>query len=84
MLFFEKRIDGGYIAECVELPGCMSQGDTEEEAKANIVDAIESCIAVLVRDSIQSMIIDRATHLAGVEKSERYVFEPKILVSSPV
>jgi predicted RNase H-like HicB family nuclease len=30
-----------YSAVCPELPGCASAGDTEEEAKANIREAIE-------------------------------------------
>jgi len=29
-----------YSAICPELPGCASAGDTEEEARANISDAI--------------------------------------------
>jgi len=29
-----------YSAVCPELPGCASAGDTEEEARANISDAI--------------------------------------------
>lgn len=33
--------DGGYVVEVPSLPGCYSQGDTEEEALANIKEAIE-------------------------------------------
>lgn len=38
--------DGVYIAECPSIPGCVSQGRTEAEAEANIVDAIRECLAV--------------------------------------
>ena len=38
--------DGIYIAECPAIPGCISQGKTEEEAQANIQDAIRECLAV--------------------------------------
>lgn len=38
--------DGIYIAECPSIPGCVSQGRTEAEAEANIVDAIRECLAV--------------------------------------
>ncbi len=33
--------DGGYVAQIVELPGVISQGDTVEEALANIREAAE-------------------------------------------
>jgi predicted RNase H-like HicB family nuclease len=37
------RDDGGWIvAECSELPGCISQGKTEAEALANISEAISA------------------------------------------
>ena len=39
--------DGGFVAECPALPGCVSEGDTVEEALANIKEAIEGCMAVL-------------------------------------
>jgi predicted RNase H-like HicB family nuclease len=39
--------DGGFVAECPAIPGCVSEGETIEEAMANIRDAIEGCIAVL-------------------------------------
>ena len=35
----EKDADG-YFASCPELQGCYSQGDTYEEAMANIKDAM--------------------------------------------
>ena len=36
--------DGGYVAECPTIPGCISEGDTVEEALANIKEAIEGCL----------------------------------------
>ena len=36
--------DGGFVVECPVIPGCISQGDTREEALANIKDAIELCL----------------------------------------
>ncbi len=39
--------DGGYVVECPSLPGCYSQGDTIDEAIANIKEAIELYIEVL-------------------------------------
>jgi predicted RNase H-like HicB family nuclease len=37
-----RRTDKGYAVWCPGLPGCWSQGETEEEALDNIRDAIEA------------------------------------------
>jgi predicted RNase H-like HicB family nuclease len=34
------ELDGGFVARCLDLPGCVSQGDTEQEAVENLVEAI--------------------------------------------
>jgi predicted RNase H-like HicB family nuclease len=39
---FEREDDGGYSVWGLDLPGCASQGDSYDEAMANIRDAIES------------------------------------------
>lgn len=38
--------DGIYIAECPSIPGCVSQGVTEQEAEKNIQEAIKECLEV--------------------------------------
>jgi predicted RNase H-like HicB family nuclease len=38
--------DEGYAVSCPDLPGCWSEGQTEEEALANIRDAIAEYLAV--------------------------------------
>jgi len=38
--------DGIFIAECPAIPGCVSQGKTEEEAERNVRDAIRECLEV--------------------------------------
>jgi len=38
--------DGAFIAECPSIPGCVSQGNTEEEAERNIQEAIRECLEV--------------------------------------
>ncbi|MCS5697151.1 type II toxin-antitoxin system HicB family antitoxin [Desulfofundulus thermocisternus] len=38
--------DGFIVAECPVIPGCISQGRTEEEALANIKEAIGLCLEV--------------------------------------
>lgn len=38
--------DGVFIAECPAIPGCVSQGRTENEAEKNIQEAIRDCLEV--------------------------------------
>ena len=37
----EKQEEGGYTVYAPSLPGCVSEGDTKEEALRNIKEAIE-------------------------------------------
>lgn len=37
----EEAPEGGYVGQCMELPGAISEGDTIEELKANMTEAIE-------------------------------------------
>ena len=40
------KTDEGYAVSCPGLPGCWSEGRTEDEALANIRDAIAEYLAV--------------------------------------
>ena len=40
-IVLETSEDGGYTIYVPSLPGCISEGDTREEALANIREAIE-------------------------------------------
>jgi predicted RNase H-like HicB family nuclease len=42
----ERDEDGMLVAECPAIPGCVSQGKTEQEATENIRDAIKECLEV--------------------------------------
>ncbi|MDS3860828.1 type II toxin-antitoxin system HicB family antitoxin [Thermosynechococcaceae cyanobacterium BACA0444] len=44
--------DGYWIAECPSLKGCISQGQTKEEALANIKEAISGYVAALEVDGL--------------------------------
>lgn len=46
-------LDGGYVVQCMELPGCMSQGETEAEALDNITEAIGGVLVVMLEDRIR-------------------------------
>jgi predicted RNase H-like HicB family nuclease len=38
--------DGIWVVECPSIPGCVSQGQTKQEALENIKDAIAACLQV--------------------------------------
>jgi predicted RNase H-like HicB family nuclease len=40
----ERDEDGRYVAECTDLPGCLSEGETLEETMENISEAIIGCL----------------------------------------
>lgn len=46
-VMIEKDETGYYVAEVPALPGCVSQGETLAEAKANIKEAIVGWIKVM-------------------------------------
>lgn len=50
VILHEDIEDGGYWIECPELPGCVSQGDTVEEALDMIKDAIEGHLEIIGED----------------------------------
>lgn len=42
--------DGYWVAECPSLPGCVSQGQSKQDAIANVREAIDAYVAALVYD----------------------------------
>jgi predicted RNase H-like HicB family nuclease len=40
--------EGGYWAEVPSIPGCATQGETMEELRSNLREAIEGCLSVPV------------------------------------
>ena len=49
-VIFEEQSVGGYTVTVPSLPGCISEGDTFEEAKENIADAIKLYLKDLSAD----------------------------------
>ncbi len=56
--------DGSYVAECPAIPGCVSQGKTEEEAQSNIQDAIKQCLEVRAEKGMPLTITTRQVEVA--------------------
>ena len=42
----DRDEDGMWIVECPAIPGCVSQGQTKEEALENMKEAISLCLEV--------------------------------------
>lgn len=65
-VIIEQDEDGVFFAECPVLPGCISQGNTRNEAIDNIKDAIHGYIESLqkhgepIPPSIYEEIVDIA------------------------
>lgn len=51
-VILEPEADGGYSAICPAIPGCVSQGDSLEEALTNIREAIRLCLDVRREDDL--------------------------------
>jgi len=62
-VLIERDEDGWYVVTVPSLPGCVSQGRTEEEAKRHIAEAIELHLGSLARDGI-------ALHLGNGAKED--------------
>lgn len=44
--------DGYWVAECPSLPGCISQGETRQQATDNVREAIEGYVVALEEDGL--------------------------------
>ena len=55
----ERDETGMIVAECPSIPGCISQGATEEEAMANIREAIEACVEARVANGMPVTVATR-------------------------
>ena len=66
---FEKADEGGYIAYIEEIPGVNTQGETFEEAKENLFEALELVLEVnrevSQRDSVNKKVIKESFHLVS-------------------
>lgn len=67
VLVFDAE-EGGYWAEVPEIPGCVSQGETLDELRINIMEAIEACLAAHREES--SMPLPRAAMKWDISISE--------------
>lgn len=60
----DRDEDGAWITECPSIPGCVSQGQTKEEAIANIQEAIQLCLEVRAEKGLPLTIETRQLDVA--------------------
>lgn len=62
-VILEKQEEGGYAVYVPSLPGCISQGETREEALKNIKEAVELYLeadeneAVLYEGEVSKVVV---------------------------
>ena len=61
----ERDEDGVWIVECPSIPGCVSQGETKDEALENIKDAIKVCLEVRAEKGMPLTIETRQVEVAA-------------------
>jgi predicted RNase H-like HicB family nuclease len=71
--------EGGFVAECLDMPGCVSEGETQEEAVANIQNAIRACLSVIFEDCVREVVSHHrlATSYVGISSQRQIVIKPK-------
>jgi predicted RNase H-like HicB family nuclease len=55
----ERDETGMIVAECPAIPGCISQGKTEDEALANIKEAIQGCVEARLANGMPLSVATR-------------------------
>lgn len=60
---FDRDEDGAWVAECPSIPGCVSQGETPQEAEENIRDAIVACLEVRAERGMRLTIETRSVEV---------------------
>ncbi len=58
----EPAEEGGYTVYAPSLPGCISEGDTKEEALENIKEAIE----LYLKPTEKELVIKKGTQVVEV------------------
>lgn len=62
---------GCVVAIAPVLPGCMTQGDNIEEARDNLIDAIELWITVGLREGEEMPLINGTKLVTAAERIEK-------------
>ncbi|MFQ5424174.1 MAG: type II toxin-antitoxin system HicB family antitoxin [Phycisphaerae bacterium] len=55
---------GMVVAQCPAIPGCISQGKTEDEALENIREAIEACLEARAANGLPLTVATREVEVS--------------------
>jgi predicted RNase H-like HicB family nuclease len=64
LITISRDEDGMYVAECPSIPGCISQGRTEEEAERNLREAIRECLQVRAEKGMPLTVTTREVEVS--------------------
>jgi predicted RNase H-like HicB family nuclease len=77
LIFREVPEEKVFVAECLEIPGCVSEGDTLKEAEANIRDAVRACLSVMFEDCVRDAAKHRSVSASYVGISSQQTITVK-------
>jgi predicted RNase H-like HicB family nuclease len=63
----ESAEEGGFVAFCPEMPGANGQGETVQEAKKNLAEAIELILMDRREDGLRGVPPDAVKEIVSIE-----------------
>ena len=66
-ILIEQDETGRYVVECTDLPGCMTEGRTLDEAIKNINEAIVGCIKSRLKTASEKIHITTLPNLISID-----------------
>jgi len=64
IITLERDETGMVVAECPAIPGCVSQGRTEDEAVENVREAIQACLEARAANGMPLTVAIREIEVA--------------------
>ena len=61
----DRDEDGIWVVECPAIPGCVSQGNTKDEALTNVQEAIALCLEVRAEQGLPLTVETRQVEVVA-------------------
>ena len=65
LVTIDRDEDGVWITECPSIPGCVSQGNSKDDALKSIEEAIQLCLEVRAEQGLPLTIETRQIEVAA-------------------